>query len=82
MRPLGFHSLVKSSTSLPVHIRRQIAAAGLSTQVDPIQDALMKEECLLVDENDNVTGHASKRHCHRLGSTLSHKTVKVIQGLS
>jgi len=68
MRPLGLNSLVKSSTSIPVHIRRQIAAAGLSTQVDPIQDALMKEECLLVDENDNVTGHASKRHCHRLDS--------------
>jgi len=34
--------------------------------VDPIQEALMKEECLLVDENDNVTGQASKRHCHLL----------------
>ena len=75
MRPLGFNSLVKSSISIPVQIGRQIAAVGLSTQVDPIQDALMKEECLLVDENDNVTGHASKRHCHRLGSTQSHRTV-------
>jgi len=26
----------------------------------------MKEECLLVDETDKVTGSASKRHCHQL----------------
>lgn len=30
---------------------------------DPIQVALMQEECILVDSNDKVIGHDSKKNC-------------------
>jgi hypothetical protein len=30
------------------------------------QDELMlKDECILVDEGDNIVGHANKHSCHR-----------------
>lgn len=28
------------------------------------QDYMLKDQCILVDEEDTVTGHASKRDCH------------------
>jgi len=31
---------------------------------DPIQVALMQEECILVDQKDKVIGHDSKKNCH------------------
>jgi len=36
--------------------------------LDPVQEASMKEECILVDEKDRVLGSASKKDCHRVGS--------------
>eukprot|EP01112_Ceratiomyxa_fruticulosa_P008847 TRINITY_DN2291_c0_g1_i3.p1 TRINITY_DN2291_c0_g1~~TRINITY_DN2291_c0_g1_i3.p1 ORF type:complete len:310 (-),score=57.32 TRINITY_DN2291_c0_g1_i3:67-996(-) len=33
-------------------------------KIDAYQAALMNEECILVDENDNVIGHDSKLNCH------------------
>ncbi|XP_065175791.1 isopentenyl-diphosphate Delta-isomerase 1-like [Sycon ciliatum] len=35
------------------------------TIADPTQRKLMQEQCLLVDENDEIVGHASKLDCHR-----------------
>ena len=32
--------------------------------LDPVQEALLNEQCILVDENDNEIGQASKRLCH------------------
>lgn len=32
--------------------------------VDPLQEASLKENCILVDANDNVIGHDTKRNCH------------------
>ena len=32
--------------------------------LDPYQEALLAEKCILVDENDREIGHASKRECH------------------
>lgn len=32
--------------------------------VDPLQEASLKESCILVDTNDNVIGQESKRNCH------------------
>lgn len=32
--------------------------------MDPYQEALLAEKCILVDENDREIGHASKRECH------------------
>jgi len=34
--------------------------------LDPEQNRLLSEECILVDENDKAIGHASKRECHLL----------------
>ncbi|KAK7009279.1 isopentenyl-diphosphate Delta-isomerase 1-like isoform X2 [Biomphalaria glabrata] len=34
--------------------------------LDEIQVKLMEEECILVDENDNAIGAASKKECHLL----------------
>ena len=32
--------------------------------LDPYQEALLAEKCILVDENDREVGHASKKECH------------------
>jgi hypothetical protein len=38
--------------------------AGTGAQLS--QDELMlKDECILVDEGDNIVGHANKHSCHR-----------------
>lgn len=43
--------------------------------IDPFQEALLKEQCILVDEQDNAIGKASKRDCHQMknGSSLLHR---------
>ena len=35
-------------------------------QMDPVQEGLLQEQCILVDRNDQVVGKASKRDCHLL----------------
>ena len=32
--------------------------------LDPFQEALLQEECILVNENDEQVGFASKKACH------------------
>eukprot|EP00096_Caligus_rogercresseyi_P016536 TRINITY_DN9233_c0_g1_i1.p1 TRINITY_DN9233_c0_g1~~TRINITY_DN9233_c0_g1_i1.p1 ORF type:complete len:231 (-),score=33.52 TRINITY_DN9233_c0_g1_i1:10-702(-) len=41
---------------------------SLCTQVpiNPVQESLLGESCILVNERDEVVGKASKRDCHRL----------------
>lgn len=31
---------------------------------DAVQEAALKERCFLVDNNDKIIGHASKKECH------------------
>lgn len=54
-----------------------MSAAGL----DPTQESLLKEECILVDVNDNAIGHRSKRECHEWerieGEGLLHRAFSV-----
>jgi len=47
--------------------------AGLSsmTALDPVQEALLSEPCILVDTNDKVVGTASKRDCHAMEAGTS-----------
>ena len=50
------------------------ASRGISTSsagnrssdaaLDPFQESLLKEQCILVNENDEELGSASKRTCH------------------
>lgn len=45
--------------------------AGVS--IDPIQAASFNEPCILVNENDEVIGRASKRDCHLVGGTKNNE---------
>ena len=42
------------------------SGAGNSSDaaLDPFQESLLKEQCILVNENDEELGSASKRICH------------------
>ena len=48
--------------------------SGLA-RLDPVQEALLAEPCLLVTPEDRVTGAASKRECHlvQAGTSLLHR---------
>ena len=41
------------------------------TRLDPVQEALLTEPCLLVDTEDRVLGSASKRACHEVVGATS-----------
>lgn len=47
-------------------ITKRIMETVDSEILDPIQEALLNEMCILVDENDNDIGSASKKDCHLL----------------
>jgi len=51
--------------------------AGLSSlsALDPVQEALLAEPCILVDSKDKMVGTASKRDCHVMeaGTSLLHR---------
>ncbi|CAM6102711.1 unnamed protein product [Calypogeia fissa] len=58
----GGFCFVGSSSSSSREVR---AAATMVEQMDPVQQRLMfEDECILVDEKDNVVGHDSKYNCH------------------
>jgi len=54
--------------------RRITTSAGKSDDdaLDPFQESLLKEQCILVNENDQELGSASKRTCH-LKDPFTHK---------
>lgn len=55
---------------LQITARRTFAsslAKSKEQNLDPLQEALLKEKCFLVDENDKIIGKASKRECHLVG---------------
>lgn len=54
----------------------RMASEDAMQKYDPVQVALMGERCILVDENDKVTGHESKKNC-----TLSFLEISAIGGL-
>ncbi|XP_073117968.1 isopentenyl-diphosphate Delta-isomerase I [Elaeis guineensis] len=74
--PVPFPSLVLRSDSRPVcaahasTMRKEDASAAIPTvdadsAMDAVQRRLMfEDECILVDERDNVVGHESKYNCH------------------
>lgn len=48
--------------------------------IAPLQEAALEEKCIVVDENDNAIGTASKRDCHRVqkdGSLMLHRAFSV-----
>lgn len=52
---------------MPTHsCSSSFATLSLATGAGKSQDELMlKDECILVDEHDNLTGSANKHSCHR-----------------
>ena len=44
----------------------EVPNGNMSTSPDPFQEALMQERCILVDDNDEAIGHATKRVCHTI----------------
>eukprot|EP00274_Cyanoptyche_gloeocystis_P004567 CAMPEP_0196653316 /NCGR_PEP_ID=MMETSP1086-20130531/2936_1 /TAXON_ID=77921 /ORGANISM="Cyanoptyche gloeocystis , Strain SAG4.97" /LENGTH=267 /DNA_ID=CAMNT_0041984449 /DNA_START=1 /DNA_END=804 /DNA_ORIENTATION=+ len=60
---LGFGRSSVRNYRRPQVTQRQMASVSMS-QYDATQLELMAEECILVDDNDNVIGHDSKKNCH------------------
>ncbi|OQV22077.1 Isopentenyl-diphosphate Delta-isomerase 1 [Hypsibius exemplaris] len=64
---------------------RNMTAASVSPEthpaevLDPVQEALLNEVCILVDEDDKKVGTASKRDCHLLvnGTSRLHRAFSV-----
>jgi len=48
-------------------------------KLDPVQKKLLEEECILLDNDDKVIGHDSKKNCHliRNGDVLLHRAFSV-----
>ena len=46
----------------------RVLQSGMSSmaRLDPVQEALLSEPCILVDTGDQVQGSASKRDCHQV----------------
>lgn len=40
------------------------SAAAATAKLDPQHEAMLRENCFLVDENDKIIGQASKKDCH------------------
>ncbi len=55
-----------SRTLLLLSSVRSSTASTSSSHIDPVQESLLEERCILVDEDDRPTGSASKRECHYL----------------
>ena len=55
----------------------RVLRAGMSgmARLDPVQEALLTEPCILVNAEDEVLGQASKRECHQVesGTSLLHR---------
>lgn len=44
----------------------------IDTLHDPLQAQALKEQCILVDDNDKAIGAASKADCHRVHTETGH----------
>ncbi|CAO1941711.1 unnamed protein product [Urochloa humidicola] len=54
-------------------------AVGDDAGMDALQMRLMfEDECILVDEQDNVVGHDSKYNCHLMEKNLLHRAFSVL----
>ncbi|XP_022909718.1 isopentenyl-diphosphate Delta-isomerase 1 isoform X1 [Onthophagus taurus] len=68
------------SRCLGRYFTSSLAKPMTSTNLDPVQEESLKENCLLVDRNDKVVGVASKKECHLVkkdGSLPLHRAFSV-----
>ena len=57
-----------------------VAPAACAEEARNLQNEAMNENCLLVDENDNIIGQSSKKDCHLVqsnGSVKLHRAFSV-----
>ncbi|XP_077978658.1 isopentenyl-diphosphate Delta-isomerase 1-like [Glandiceps talaboti] len=59
-----FRRLLSSQKSTLRNIAARTMATDVLQGLDDTQVELMKEECILIDENDKVIGSDSKKNCH------------------
>lgn len=52
-----------STTAVDQQHQRQVPVESVH---DPLQALALKEQCILVDENDKAIGSSSKADCHRV----------------
>jgi isopentenyl-diphosphate delta-isomerase len=52
----------KPKSKMPSVLTKEI-----EDSIDPFQKALLAEECILVDPDDKVLGHDTKKNCHLVG---------------
>ncbi|XP_066262702.1 isopentenyl-diphosphate Delta-isomerase 1-like isoform X2 [Euwallacea similis] len=61
-------TLVKSITNAPKTIIKRTITGAAATKSnlaqDPQHEAMLKDQCFLVDDDDKILGQASKQHCH------------------
>lgn len=53
-------------SSVRLAVRRTLTTS-IAKKIDPVQEAALKESCILVDNKDKVLGKASKLLCHKVG---------------
>lgn len=73
--------------STPIHNSIKVLGRLFSSSVikpkitlDSLQEAALKENCFLVDENDKIIGKATKKECHLVkpdGSIPLHRAFSV-----
>lgn len=76
--PLGARGLASTPSVARGLASTALEVMGLANRpaLDPVQEALLAEPCILVDESDRAIGQASKLACHLAaadGSTLLHR---------
>ncbi|CAG9772805.1 unnamed protein product [Ceutorhynchus assimilis] len=62
-----FTTLLRNASNISkTYIKRNLssAVAANNKQLDPQHEAMLKDQCFLVDESDNIIGQASKKDCH------------------
>lgn len=65
MLTLPFRTLIKSATRKGLQ-PNLLFRRGKSATIDPKQEAALNEKCFLVNNEDKVIGHATKRECHQV----------------
>lgn len=52
---------------------------ALDESVDPVQRQLLEEQCIVLNDSDQVIGHDTKRNCHKIvnGDVLLHRAFSV-----
>jgi len=68
-------SVVRSTLQRLSSVNITTRLLGTSPALDPVQESLLLEPCILVDNEDRAVGEASKRECHLMsnGTSLLHR---------